>query len=140
MTSAILLTPSAWLGVLGTTVVLYLLGAAWFTPLFGRAWDRGVGTPRVRGARFGPAYYVVPLIGSAGVAYVLAVLAAAADVTEVVDAAVLGAVVGAGVGLTVSLTNALTPRTARPLLYGFVTGSYHAVCGVVAALVAVLVG
>ncbi|HYN66762.1 MAG TPA: DUF1761 domain-containing protein [Ornithinibacter sp.] len=138
MTSALVLTPTLWLGVLVATVLTYLLGALWFTPLFGRAWDRGVGVRRERGARFGPAYYVVPLVGAAGSAYALAVLVTAADLSGVGDAVVLGVVVGLGVGLTVSFTNALTPRTARPLLYGLVTGSFHAVSAVLAAVVAAL--
>lgn len=137
MTSALSLTPSVWLGVLGATVGIYLLGGLWFTPMFGRAWDRGVGVSRRPGERFGLTYYVVPLVGAAGAAYALAFLVVAADVAAVGDALVLGVVVGVGVGLTVSFTNALTPRTARPLLYGLVTGCYHVVSAVVAAVVAV---
>ncbi len=138
MTSALSLTASGWLGVLAATVLTYLLGAAWFTPLFGRAWDRGVGVRREPGERWGPAYYLVPLAGAAGSAYALAVLVTAAGVTDVGDAVVLGVVVGLGIGLTVSFTNALTPRTARPLLFGLVTGSFHLVAAVVAAVVAAL--
>lgn len=138
MTAALLLTPSGWLGVLAATALTYLLGAVWFTPLFGRAWDRGVGARREPGDRFGPAYYVVPLVGAAGSAYALAVLVTAAELAGVGEAVVLGAVVGLGVGLTVSFTNALTPRMARPLLYGLVTGSFHAASAVVAAVVAVV--
>ncbi len=138
MTSALSLTPSGWLGVLIATMLTYLLGALWFTPLFGRAWDRGVGVRREPGERWGLAYYLVPLAGAAGSAYALAVLVTAAEVTEVAGAVVLGVVVGLGVGLTVSFTNALTPRTARPLLFGLVTGSFHVVSAIVAAVVTAL--
>lgn len=138
MNSALLLTSTGWLGVLAATLGIYLLGALWFTPLFGRAWDRGVGVRREPGARFGPAYYLVPLVGAAGTAYANAVLVTAAGVVGLADALVLGTVVGLGVGAAVSFTNALTPRTARPLLYGLVTGSYHLVSGVLAAVVAVV--
>lgn len=140
MAHFLLLTPSGWLGVLLATVVLYVLGALWFTPLFGRAWDRAVGVTRDPGARFGPAYYVVPLVGAAGTAYALAVLVAATSTSEIPEAALLGLVVGLGVGAAVSFTNALTPRTARPLLYGAVTGSFHLVSAVAAAVLAALVG
>lgn len=57
-----------WLATALAALSYYLLGVAWFTPLFGQAWDRSIGYDRSPTARFGPAYYVVPLVSAVFVA------------------------------------------------------------------------
>jgi dipeptide/tripeptide permease len=116
-----------WLAVLLATVAYYVLGALWFTPLFGRVWDRAVGYDRPRGQRFGPLYYVAPLVGSAIATIATAVLVAALGIEQLSDAIVLGLLVGIGYAVAVSLTNAVTPTTPRPLLLAAVDGGYHVV-------------
>ncbi|MGB2718444.1 MAG: DUF1761 domain-containing protein, partial [Rhodococcus sp. (in: high G+C Gram-positive bacteria)] len=62
-----------WLGVAVAAVVYYALGALWFGPLFGRAWDRSIGHDRAQtGGRFPLSYYVVPLCCSAVTTIVIA--------------------------------------------------------------------
>ena len=103
----------------------YLLGAAWFTPLFGRAWDRSIGHERSRTAgRFPISYYLLPFAGALVTGVVITALHRAGA------GAVSGTLTGAGVGLVVaaaSLTNALTPHTPHPYLFGAITGGYHLV-------------
>lgn len=111
-----------WAAALGG-LLYYLLGAAWFTPLFGRSWDRSIGYDRSRNTgRFPLGYYLLPLAG--------------ALVTTVVIAAIYppgggvgaGLVSGAGVGIAAaaaSFTNALTPHTAHPYVFGAITAGYH---------------
>lgn len=120
------------------TVVYFALGAAWFTPMFGRAWDRAIGVPRTPGRTFGPLYYVAPFVGSALPATALGVLVPALGLREVDDAVVLGLVVGLGFSAAVSVTNAVMPVVPRPLLLGAVTGGYHLVGSVLAAVAVVL--
>ncbi|NHA70177.1 DUF1761 domain-containing protein [Phycicoccus flavus] len=139
MTDVLLLDPRAWLFALLAGVTLFVLGALWFTPLFGAVWDRAVGVPRSE-STFTPGYYVAPLVGSAAMAYVTAVLVGAVGARTVTDALVVGLLVGAGVGVPVSVTNAFSPRTARPLVYGVVTGGFHLVSAVVASAIAVTGG
>ena len=110
------------LAVAVAAVAYYLLGAAWFTPLFGKAWDRSIGYDRSRDTTFGPAYYV-------GV-----ILAALAPTFG--EALIVGVVVGRGVA-AVSINNALTPHTPHPYVFGAVTGGYHLV-GIV--LVSAIIG
>ncbi len=114
-----------WIAVLVAAVAYYVLGAAWFTPLFGRVWDRSIGYDRAAaGGRFPLSYYITPLFGALVSTLVTAVLVATAGV----DSLAGGALVGLGIGLvaaSASITNALTPHTPKPYLFGVVTGGYH---------------
>ena len=121
-----------WLAVLAGTAFYYVLGAVWFTPLFGRAWDRSIGVTRQQGQRYPPLYYVMPLISALVVTTATAALASMLALDAVGDGALLGLLVGCGYAAPVSLTNAVTPHTPRPLLLGAVTASYH-VTGIAAA-------
>ncbi|MBD0024218.1 DUF1761 family protein [Gordonia pseudamarae] len=123
------------LAVAVAAVAYYLLGAAWFTPLFGKAWDRSIGYDRSRDTTFGPAYYVVPLVSTVLVALALGVILAALAPTFG-EALIVGVVVGLGVA-AVSINNALTPHTPHPYVFGAVTGGYHLV-GIV--LVSAIIG
>ena len=114
-----------WIAVLVAAVAYYVLGAVWFTPLFGRVWDRSIGYDRsaTRG-RFPLSYYITPLFGALVSTFVAALLVATTDVDGVAG----GVLVGLGVGLVAaaaSVTNALTPHTPKPYLFGAVTGGYH---------------
>lgn len=126
---------SSWPGLLVGALAYFLLGAAWFTPLFGKQYDRAVGVVRRPDQRFGPIYYVMPLVGAVLATAALAALSAALDPTSVADAARLGLVAGLGFGVAVSVTNAVLPVVAKPLLLGAVTGGYHLAASVTAAIV-----
>lgn len=128
-----------WLGIALATLAYYVLGAVWFTPLFGRAWDSALGHRRDPNSRFSPRYYLVPLISSLIVATATAMLAGALALDRISDALALGSVVGIGYGASVSLTNAITPTTPRPWLFAAVTGGYHLVgCLIVAMTIVAL--
>ena len=118
----------------------YLLGALWFTPLFGRAWDRSIGFERPAGNRFPARYYVTPLVSCLVVAVATATLAAALSLETLMEAAVLGIVVGVGYAASISVNNAITPHTPRPFLLGAITGGYHVVGIVLASVIIVAVG
>lgn len=124
-----------WLAVAVAALAYYLLGALWFTPLFGSQWDRAVDFDRKGSHRFPARYYVTPLVSCLAVATATAVIVEAMDVATPGDAAELGAVVGIGYAAAVSFSNAVAPNVPRPFLLGAITGGYHVV-GVV--LVAVL--
>lgn len=126
-----------WLGIALATLAYYVLGAVWFTPLFGRAWDSALGHRRDPTGRFPLRYYVGPLIGCLVVSAATAVLADALAFDRLGDALALGIVVGVGYAAPVSLTNAITPITPRPWLFATVTGGYHLVGRVVVAMTVV---
>ena len=121
------LTTLNWFAIALATLVYYLLGALWFTPLFGKAWETALGFHKRKGYRFGPMYYVAPLVSSLVVTMATAALVSALGIEHLREALLLGLVVGIGYAAAVSLTNAVTPNTARPLLLGAITGGYHVV-------------
>ena len=122
----------SWFAVAVATLAYYVLGALWFTPLFGRAWDESIGRTRSKGDRFPASSYLVPLVSSLMVTVTMAALLSAAPPATRADALGLGLVVGLGVAVAVSVTNALTPHTPHPFRLGFITGGYHLV-GIVLA-------
>lgn len=115
------------MAILVATAAYYLLGAVWFSPLFGKAWDRAIGHTRDDDGGFSLSYYLVPLASSALVTLAMAVLLAAVRPPRLVDGLALGLVVGCGVAAAVSVNNALTPHTPHPFRHGFITGGYHLV-------------
>jgi hypothetical protein len=119
-----------WLALILATLAYYILGAVWFTPLFGKAWDTAIGFERTATYKFTPIYYIGPLISSLVVTVATAVLIHALRIERLTDAVVLGLIVGIGYTAAVSFNNAITPKTPRPLLLGAVTGAYH-ILGVV---------
>ncbi|MFD4421379.1 DUF1761 domain-containing protein [Agromyces sp. NPDC058484] len=127
-----------WVAALGA-LAYFVLGALWFSPLFGRVWDRAVGHERRPGERFPVSYYVVPLVSSIVIAAAAAWLAEAVGLDGFWDGALFVVALGVGVAAAVSVTNALTPAMRHPFVYGAVTGGYHVVgIGIVTALVVTL--
>lgn len=114
-----------WWAALIAASGYYLLGALWFSPLFGRAWDRSIGHNRAAGnGRFPLSYYLVPLCGAAVGTLVIAVFRALIDPAGLVGAAAVG--LGIGVAIAgATLTNALTPHTPKPYLFAAITAGYH---------------
>jgi hypothetical protein len=129
------LTSVNWLAVTLSTLAYFVLGALWFTPLFGRAWDRSLGIERKRGERYPALYYVMPFVSSVLVSVATAVLVRAIGVEGLADAALLGLVVGIGYSAAVTFTNAVTPTTRHPLAFAAITGSYHVAGTVIAAVI-----
>ena len=113
----------------------FALGGLWFTPLFGKSWDRAVGFQRP--ARWRPplSYYAVPWAGCLAVAAALDYLQGQVAARAMGDVLTLGLVVGAGISLAITSVNALAPNMPRPALYAAVTGSYHLVGAVLCAAI-----
>ena len=120
-------------------VAYFVLGALWFSPLFGRAWDRAVGHERQKGERFPTSYYVVPLVSSIVIAVATAWMAEAVGLAGFWDGTLFTVALGVGIAAAVSVTNAMTPNMRHPFVYGAVTGGYHFVgIGIVTAIVMTL--
>lgn len=83
----------SWFGIGIAVIAYYLLGALWFTPLFGKAWDSAVGVERSTDNRFPAAYYVVPLLSAVVVTVATAVLIERLDLEELSQAAGWGATI-----------------------------------------------
>lgn len=116
-----------WLAILVATVAYFVLGAIWFTPLFGKTYDKAIGVYRSRNQKWPPIYYIGPFVSSLVVSIATAVLINAMNISTLSDALTLGLIVGLGYTASISFNNAINPKTPLPLLYGAVTGSYHVV-------------
>ena len=123
-----------WLAVGLATLASFILGAVWFTPLFGKVYDEASGVKRQKDT-FTTMYYVVPFVGSLATALATAILLYTLNVSAMADAIILALVVGLGYAASVSVVNAVNPRMAKPLLYGAVTGGYHVVSVLLVAVI-----
>jgi hypothetical protein len=108
-----------WLAVTLAALAYYILGAAWFTPLFGKTRDRAIGHERAVAKRFGVNYDVVSLLAAVLVAVAMGWVLAAAAPANLGDALLIGLAIGLGVAAAVSVNNALTPH---PYVFGALTG------------------
>lgn len=113
----------------------FVLGGLWFTPLFGKHWDRAVGFRRPARWRPGLPYYLVPLAGCLAVAMTLGHLMQSTAADTLQEALWLGLGVGAGFSLVITSVNAVAPNMPRPALYVAVTGSYHVLGAVLCAAI-----
>ena len=121
------LTELNLLAVIIATFAYFMLGALWFTPLFGAAYDKALGTKRDSGQKWPAIYYIGPFLSAVVTSAATAVLVYALGVSNLADAVWLGLILGVGFALSISCNNAINPITPRPLLYGIVTGGYHVV-------------
>lgn len=116
-----------WWAVLLATLVYFILGALWFTPLFGKYYDLALGFDRQKDYKWPAIYYISPFVNSLIVSIATAMLVYLLKIELLADAASLGLIVGVGYADAISFNNAVNPVTPRPLLYGAVTGGYHVV-------------
>jgi len=116
-----------WLAIIVATVIYYALGGLWFSQLvFGKAWGKSIGFDRPKEWKETTIYYIGPLIGCLITTITTAILSYALNIQSLDDALLLGLIAGIGYGGAVSTTNAITPTNPRPLMYGMITGAYHA--------------
>ena len=123
-----------WLIVLLATVIYFVLGAIWFTPLFGKAYDIGTGVKRSSKQKWPAIYYYAPFLSSLVVTISIGIILYAANIQNLTDAVILGLLFGAGLA-AISLSNAVTPNMPRPVIFGLVVGSYHLVSAIIVAVI-----
>lgn len=124
-----------WLAIIVSTIVYFMIGALWYAPFtFGRLWDKALGFDRPENWKFGPLYYVGPLVGSLVATLATATLIYALEIATVGEAITLGLVGGVGYAGVASGVNAITPKIPKPLLFGAITGTYHMLCITLVAL------
>lgn len=123
-----------WLAIVAATLAYFILGAVWFTPLFGKAYDRGTGVSRSSKQKWPALYYYAPFLSSLVVAIAIGITAYALDINSYADAIMLGLVYGIGLA-AISMSNAVTPNMPRPILFGSVVGGYHLVSAVLVSVI-----
>jgi hypothetical protein len=116
-----------WWAVLLATFIYFVLGALWFTPLFGKYYDIALGFDRQKDYKWPLIYYISPFVNSLVVSIATAMLVYLLKIESLDESVSLGLLVGIGYAGAISFNNAVNPVTPRPLLYGAVTGGYHVV-------------
>ncbi|MEZ5085679.1 MAG: DUF1761 domain-containing protein [Tessaracoccus sp.] len=99
-----------WLALGLAALAYYVLGALWFTPLFGKLWDRAIGRAPSAERRFGLDYYIVPLASAILVSLALGVVLTILRPSSLEEATFVGVLIGFGVAFAVSVNNALSLR------------------------------
>ena len=127
-----------WLGVIVATIIYFALGALWFAPQtpLGKAWmtSSGYKSPTT-GALSGNAFYLIPIVTCLIEVIATALLARGTGTDTIGEGVILGVVLGI-IALTVTMSTAAF-EFAKPAqwTWGLVTGSYHAVGLLIAAIV-----
>lgn len=108
-----------WIAVLGAAVAAFVIGAIWYTPLFGKRWAalQGIDPSAMAGGPPLPASlaanFVMTLISAAALAVIVTAFPA-----DVATAAFVGAVVWVASGLAVKFNDLLfAPRYSSGLFY-----------------------
>lgn len=115
------------LSIFAAGAAYFALGGLWFTPLFGKQWDKAVGFERPPKWRPSAVYYIGPFVGCMLAAVALAALVQLTNAQTLEQHIILGLITGLGFGATITTVNAIAPNMPRPGLYALVVGSYHAV-------------
>lgn len=102
-----------WLIILLATVVYFILGAVWFTPLFGKAYDIGTGVKRSSKQKWPAIYYYAPFLSSLVVSVSIGITLYAMNIQSLADAVTLGLLFGIALA-AISLSNAVMPNMPRP--------------------------
>ena len=122
--------------VLAAAVAMFIVGAIWYMPLFGRVWMRYMDTipNNARTPRFSmPASMVVTFLVNVVYAYVLAIVMGLANPSSALAAAAFGFMVAAGFVVTMQINAVLFEK--RPMYaFGIVAGA-NLLTSIVGALV-----
>ena len=106
-------------------LVYFALGGIWFSPLFGKQWDKAVGFARPEKWRPAAVYYLGPLSGCVVTSFATAFLFDLIQPASLLQALKLGFLVGTGYGASITGINAISPNMPKPGLYAAVVGAYH---------------
>ncbi len=117
-----------WLGVLIATVVYSAFSGTWHRQFaFGKKWEDAMGFERPEGWKETNIYYIIPSIGCFLASLAMAGLSSWIGISSLKEAVLLGLTVGVGIAATVTFTNAVIPTMHKPITFGLITGTAHAI-------------
>lgn len=128
-----------WLGVIASTFAMAVLGALWFTALFGKSYTYALGREGQPPFKMTPIFMAGPFVCGLITSIASAMLMRSLGIDNLGDGLVYGLIVGIGFLVTTTVNTGINPNMPRPLLYGAVSGSYFLVAGVVSSLLLVLI-
>jgi Protein of unknown function (DUF1761) len=125
----------SWLGVGAATLASAVLGAVWFTALFGKYYTRALGREGQPQFKMTPIFMVGPFLCGLVTRIASAILMQALGVNSIGDGLMFGLIVGLGLLATTTANTGINPNIPRPILYGIISGSYFLVAGVMISLI-----
>jgi len=129
-----------WLAIAASTMAMAVLGAVWFTALFGGSYTRALGREGQPPFKMTPIFMAGPFVCGLVTSIANAILMRALGIETLADALIYGLIVGAGFLATTTVNTGINPNMPRPLLYGLVSGSYFLLTGVISSLILVASG
>jgi len=132
-----LLADLNWLAVVVAGLAYFALGGLWFMPrVFGDRWASSMGWEPTDEDKPGPAVYIGPLVTCLIATIALAMLARAAGADSWSEGIVLGLVAGIGIaGTVLFVSGCFDPKKPKPMAWFAITGGYHAVGLLIAAII-----
>lgn len=125
-----------WFSVLVATIAYFILGGFWYwRPIFGKHYDDALGFERPENWKWTSIYFTVPFLSCLLASIGISVLMYLIKLTTSYDTILFGLVIGLCFAIAISLVNAVTPKMAKPIKYGFITGVYHAIGMTIAAVI-----
>ena len=124
-----------WLGVAASTLAMAVLGALWFTAVFGKAYTYALGREGQPPFKMTPIFMAGPFVCGLITSIANAILIQNLGIDAFGDGLVYGLVVGIGFLATTTVNTGINPNMPRPLLYGAISGSYFLVAGVMSSLI-----
>ncbi len=103
-----------------------ILGALWFTALFGKAYTYGLGREGQPPFRMTPIVMVGPFVCGLITSIASAILMRSLEIDNFGDGLVYGLIVGIGFLVTTTVNTGINPNMPRPLLHDGVEGSDYA--------------
>lgn len=124
----IALTDINWLAIIVATIAYSAFSGIWHKQFaFGKKWENAMGFNRPENWKETTIYFVVPSISCLTTSIVIAILLNLVNAITYSDALTLGLLSGVGFATTVTFTNAVIPIMKRPLVFGAITGTAHAI-------------
>jgi Protein of unknown function (DUF1761) len=127
----------SWLGVAAATFASAVLGAVWFTALFGKYYTKALGREGQPPFKMTPIFMAGPFLCGLVTCIASAILMRALGVHTYSDGLVFGLIVGLGLLATTTVNTGINPNIPRPILYGVISGSYFLVAGMMISLILV---
>ena len=116
-----------WLAVIVATIAYSAFSGIWHRQFaFGKKWENAMGFKRPDNWKETTIYFVVPSISCLTTSIVIASLINLLNVNSFMDALTLGLLTGIGFATSVTFTNAVIPTMKKPLVFGVITGTAHA--------------
>jgi len=119
------LTDISWLSVLIAFVPYFILGALWFTLLFSKPYKISLGIENDPQQKPAPIFIIGPALCCLVITIASAILIYALKIDSYEDVLIFSTIIGVGYLVANTVNIAINPNIPRPLLYGFISGTYH---------------